>query len=63
MAQSFEASVKELETIVKNLEGGKLPLDKSIEEFEKGIRLARECQSMLDKAEQKVKNLLSGEQK
>jgi len=63
MAQSFEASVKELETIVKNLEAGKLPLDQSIEEFEKGIRLARECQSMLDKAEQKVKNLLSGEQK
>lgn len=62
MAQSFEASVKELETIVKNLETGKLPLDKSIEEFEKGIKLARECQSMLDMAEQKVKNLLSGEQ-
>lgn len=63
MAQSFEASVKELETIVKNLEGGKLPLEQSIEEFEKGIKLARECQAMLDKAEQRVKNLLSEEQK
>jgi len=56
---SFENSLSELEEVVKKLEDGDLGLEKSIEEFEKGIKLIKECQKLLDKAEQKVSILLS----
>ena len=56
--KSFEASLKELEQIVEQLEGGNLPLERSLELFEQGVRLSRECQSRLDDAERKVEMLL-----
>jgi exodeoxyribonuclease VII small subunit len=55
---SFEASLKELENIVQQLEGGDLPLEKSLELFERGVRLSRECQKRLDEAERRVEILL-----
>ena len=54
---SFEQALKELEMIVKNLENGATPLDESLENFEKGIKLVRRCNSLLDSAEKKVKKL------
>lgn len=59
--KSFEASLEELEQIVKHLEAGDLPLDRSLELFEKGVRLSRECQKRLDEAERKVEILLRGD--
>jgi len=56
--KSFEASLDELEKIVKQLEAGDLPLEASLELFEKGVRLARDCQKRLDEAERKVEILL-----
>jgi exodeoxyribonuclease VII small subunit len=58
--KSFESSLKELEEIVDQLEGGDLSLEKSLELFEQGVRLSRECQKRLDDAERKVEILLKG---
>ena len=58
--KSFESSLEELEKIVRQLEGGDLPLDRSLELFEQGVRLSRECQKRLDEAERKVEILLRG---
>ncbi len=55
---NFEESVKALEQIVKNLENGELPIEKSIEEFEKGIALVKECRKLLDAAEKQVSGLI-----
>jgi len=54
---SFEQALKELETIVKNLESGAIALDDSLENFENGIKLVRRCNLLLDNAEKKVKKL------
>lgn len=54
----FEKKLKRLEEIVHRMEEGELALDKSLEMFEEGIRLSRECQSQLTEAEQKVLTLL-----
>jgi len=59
--KSFEASLEELEKIVRHLEAGDLPLDRSLELFEQGVRLSRECQKRLDEAERKVEILLRGD--
>ena len=59
--KSFESSLRELELIVEQLEAGDLPLEQSLELFEQGVRLSRDCQRRLDEAEQKVEVLLRGE--
>jgi exodeoxyribonuclease VII small subunit len=58
--KSFETSLKELEEIVNRLEAGDLPLEQSLDLFEQGIRLSRDCQKRLDEAERKVEILLKG---
>lgn len=55
---TFEKSLETLENIVKELESGELPIEKSIAEFEKGIKLIKECQSLLDKAGEQVTELI-----
>ena len=57
----LEKAMAELEKIVTQLEGGDLSLEKSLQQFEKGVRLSRECQSALNEAEQKVQVLMDGE--
>jgi len=57
---SFEASIDELEKLVNTLESGDLPLEQALSAFEKGVKLTKECQMTLDKAEQQVA-LLAGE--
>lgn len=54
---TFEQSLARLEEIVKGLENGSLPLDKSIELFEEGNALVKLCTQKLDAAEQKVRIL------
>lgn len=54
----FEDALAELEDVVRTLEGGELPLDKSLEDFERGIALARFCQQQLSDADRKVQILL-----
>lgn len=59
----LEQAMGDLERIVQQLESGELTLEKSLAEFEKGIKLSRECQNALATAEQKVQILLDGELK
>ena len=56
---SFEASMQELESIVKQMEQGDLPLEDALKKFERGIQLARQSQQTLKQAEQKVQILMS----
>lgn len=60
--KSFEASLEALEQIVHQLEGGDLPLEKSLELFEEGIRLSRQCQERLNQAERRIEVLLRDNQ-
>lgn len=57
--QSFEQAMSRLEEIVTSLERGECDLDESLKLFEEGAKLARACNDMLDKAEQKVTLLLN----
>ena len=61
-ARSFEASLEALEQIVRQLESGDLPLEKSLELFEQGVRLSRECQDRLNQAERRIEVLLRDNQ-
>lgn len=59
--KSFEESLNELEKIATNLESGDLGLDEAIAEFEKGIKLSKECSQKLDEAEKKINILVQNE--
>jgi exodeoxyribonuclease VII small subunit len=54
---SFENDLQALEALVEKLERGDLPLEDSLQQFERGIALARRCQQALKTAEQKVRIL------
>ncbi|MFN0278525.1 MAG: exodeoxyribonuclease VII small subunit [Pyrinomonadaceae bacterium] len=58
MEKSFETSLVELEKIVGKLEGGDLPLEESLELFEKGIKLSRVCRERLTNAERRIEILM-----
>jgi exodeoxyribonuclease VII small subunit len=60
--KSFEASLEALERIVQELERGDLPLEKSLELFEQGIHLSRQCQERLNQAERRIEVLLRDNQ-
>ena len=55
--QNFESSLEELERIVRELERGDLPLEKSLELFEHGVKLSRACQERLSEAERRIEIL------
>ena len=54
---NFESAMIELEKIVKRLEGENESLEKSLELFEKGTKLAEQLRGKLDAAEQRIKVL------
>lgn len=54
---TFESALARLEEIVRQMEGGQAPLDKSLSLFEEGIGLVKFCTGELDNAEQRVKIL------
>jgi exodeoxyribonuclease VII small subunit len=55
---SFEAGLQELETIVKEMEGGELPLERALELFERGMKLSDVCRKQLEEAETRVEVLM-----
>lgn len=57
---SFEASLAELEAIVRDMEAGQLPLEESLAAYERGTTLLKHCQEALGAAEQKLKILENG---
>jgi exodeoxyribonuclease VII small subunit len=54
----FESNLKQLEEIVAQLEDGDLSLEESLEAYEAGIALSKECQKALDSAQQRVEQLI-----
>lgn len=59
----FETSLDELEKVVKELEAGDLPLERSLELFEKGMSLSDTCRKQLEEAETRVEMLIRKEGK
>ena len=55
--KDFEGAIGELETIVKKLEEGDLPLEKSLELYERGVQLSRFCHTRLEEAEKRIEIL------
>jgi exodeoxyribonuclease VII small subunit len=51
---TFERAIEELETIVKRLEDGKVPLEESVAIYERGEALKRRCEELLRQAEARV---------
>ena len=60
--KSFESSLEQLERIVRELEQGDLALEKSLELFEQGVQLSRECQDRLNQAERRIEILMRDNQ-
>ena len=54
----FEKTLAQLESIVEKMENGELSLEESLQAFETGVKLTRECQNALASAEQKVQLLM-----
>jgi exodeoxyribonuclease VII small subunit len=62
-AETFESSLDELEKVVRELEGGDLPLERSLELFERGMGLSDLCRQQLEAAETRVEMLIRKEGK
>ncbi len=60
--KTFESSLEELERIVRQLEQGELTLEKSLELFEQGVSLSRDCQERLNQAERRIEILMRDNQ-
>jgi exodeoxyribonuclease VII small subunit len=54
---TFERAIEELETIVKRLEEGKVPLEESVAIYERGELLKRRCEELLRQAEARVEKI------
>lgn len=57
--QTFEENLENLETIVKNLENGNIPLEEAIKSFNEAMLLAKKCDEKLKKAEEQVNSILN----
>lgn len=58
---NFETKMEELENVVTKLEKGDMSLDESLTNFEKGMKLSKECNKMLEDAEKKITILLEND--
>ncbi len=63
MEKTFEEQLAALEEIVKKLESGSVSLDESLSLFERGVKLTKSCQKILDTAEKRVKILANDDGK
>ena len=54
---TFEAGLQQLETIVKEMEGGDLPLERALQLFELGMKLSETCRKQLEEAETRIEIL------
>ncbi|MCX7791804.1 MAG: exodeoxyribonuclease VII small subunit [Chloroflexaceae bacterium] len=55
--ETYETLYTRLQEVVARLEGGELPLEETLQLYEQGVRLAAECQRLLDAAELRVRQL------
>ncbi len=54
---TFEESLSEVESIIERIETGQSGLERSIGEYEKGVRLLARCRGMLKDAEQRIEDV------
>lgn len=59
--KSFEENLVELETIVKKLESGEVPLDDAISEFTKAMELSKKCDEKLKSAEEAITKIVGND--
>ena len=57
---TFEDALRALEQVVRRLEGGEVPLDDSIELYERGEKLRAHCQARLDTAQARIEKIVAG---
>lgn len=57
--QSFESCLEALERVVDELESGELPLERSLDLFEQGMRLSEACRKQLEEAESRIEVLVN----
>lgn len=55
---NFEQAMQELELIVRQLEEGRVPLEKAIEAYERGVALKRRCEALLKDARMKIEEII-----
>ena len=57
---TFEQALRELEGVVRRLESGDVPLDESIDLYERGEQLRKACQARLDAAQARIEKIVAG---
>ena len=57
---SFEDALRALEEVVRKLESGEVPLDQSIDLYERGEALRKHCQARLDAAQARIEKIVTG---
>jgi exodeoxyribonuclease VII small subunit len=60
---TFEQAITELTNIVEKIELGEIPLQESIEQYEKGMALIKHCRTILQKAEEKIEKITQEKEK
>ena len=58
---SFEEAIKELSNIVGKIEQGQIPLQGSLEQYERGMALIKHCRTILQKAEKRIEKISKDE--
>ena len=59
--KKFEENLADLEVIVQKLENGDVALEEAIAEFQKGMKLSKELQASLDKAEKTLVKVMQAD--
>jgi len=54
---SFEQAIKELTSIVQRIEQGEIPLENSLQQYERGMALIKHCRTILQKAEKRIEKI------
>lgn len=57
--KTFDEAMKELESIVNQLEQGDVPLEKALDQFQEGIKLSRYCKRIVEEAEKTVTTMIN----
>ena len=60
---SFEQTIKELTGIVSKIEQGQIPLQDSLEQYERGMALIKHCREILGKAEKRIEKISGSQEK
>jgi len=58
---SFEEAIKELTSIVSKIEQGQIPLQDSLEQYERGMALIKHCRGILQQAEKRIEKIATEE--